>query len=275
LFLLITYSLQRINRKITVVRRKLQTNDGSTFKVDIFTPKGKKTRPCLLYFPGGGFLMCATPFHKKILADLVAKLDISAVMVHYRLAPRHPFPAAFNDAVSALEYVIKHADRLSIDPNHIGVGGDSAGGTLAAGLSLYNNDKLHYQLKCSMLIYPATDNEDSKSRQAYVDTPMFHSRMLEVVKKAYFANGLFGLGNYAFPLQHPNPKGLGPTYIETAEFDPLHDEGIHYHKKLAEFGVVTELNNTIGTVHGYDIVQKSEIVKNSMKKRILFIQEHL
>ncbi|MDD4184629.1 MAG: alpha/beta hydrolase [Candidatus Izemoplasmatales bacterium] len=274
-FLRLGYRLQKINSKATCTRYKLPVSDGEEINFDMITPKEKKIRPCLIYFPGGGFLMAATQFHKKIIADIAVDQDIAVAMVHYRLAPKYPFPTALNDAIACLEHLDDQALKYDIDNNRFAIGGDSAGGSLAAGVCLYARDRLNVKLRCAMLVYPATDDKETKSRKTYVDTPMFHSRMLPIIKKAYFANGHFDLKKYAFPMMHDKHEGLPPTYIETAEFDPLHDEGVNYAAKLKDNNVEVVLNETKGTVHGYDILSKSEIVKEAYARRKSFIGEHL
>lgn len=275
LFLRMMYKLQKINSEASCTRFKVQREGKMIVNVDLIVPKEKKPRPCLVYFPGGGFLMEATNFHKKIIADLAVDLDIAIAVVHYRLAPKFAFPTAFNDAIAAFEYIRNHSETFGIERTRIAVGGDSAGGSLAAGLCLYNQDVLKYDIKCALLVYPATGNETTKSRQLYYDTPMFHSGMFKVIRKAYFANGYFGMEKYAYPISHENHSGLPPTYIETAEFDPLHDEGIDYYHVLADNKIIVELNDTQGTVHGYDILAKSPIVRKSYKKRRDFLKRYL
>lgn len=273
----ILYQLTRIPKTVKRRRIVIATKDGDKIKLDVFAKANEGgLRPCLIYYPGGGFMMSASHIHKRNLANIVKETGFNAVMVHYRLAPGHAFPTAFLDALEAMRYVFDHAHDLSVDSDHIGLAGDSAGGNLACAVALYNKDVIHHPIKALMLVYPGLDKGlNSFSRKTYHDTPMFNASIFPVIEKVYYPNGTGDLEKYAFPLKHPNPVGIGPVYIETAEFDCLHDDGISFYESLKVLNVSCELNATLGTVHGYDIVQNSDIVKASIGKRIAFLKDNL
>jgi acetyl esterase len=273
----ILYHLTRIPKAVKRTRIFASTKDGGRIKLDLFAKVGQEgIRPCLIYYPGGGFMMNASHIHKKILANIVKETGFKAVMVHYRLAPAHAFPTAFFDALEAMEYVYGHARDLKVDADHIGLAGDSSGGNLACAVALYNQDVIHQPLKALMLVYPGLGKGlDSFSRKAYYDTPMFNSSIFPVIDQVYYPNGTGDLERYAYPLLHPNPTGIGPVYIETAEFDCLHDDGIAFYESLKACAVACELNETKGTVHGYDVMQNSDIVKASIRQRIDFLKNNL
>ncbi|MBU1145374.1 MAG: alpha/beta hydrolase, partial [Firmicutes bacterium] len=248
------YSCQLTHKQIKKTRLRIKMRDGHFLKADLFSPKQNNDfLPCLMYYPGGAFLMNATHIHKKTIAKLVDKLQIKAVLVHYRLAPKYPFPTALYDAYDSLMYIYKANRLFQIDIKHFGIGGDSAGGNLAAAVTLMLKEEKKNIISSQMLIYPALDKGLSNpSRKLYTDTPMFHSRMFEVVGKHFYKNGLFGLERFAFPLQYPSFKKMPPTYLETAQFDPLHDDGKLYVDRLNEDHNIVIYNDTLGTVHGYD-----------------------
>jgi len=273
----ILFRLTRIPQAVKRRRIDISTKDGGRIRLDLFVKIGEEgVRPCLIYYPGGGFMMSASHIHKKNLANIVRETGFKAVMVHYRLAPKHAFPTAFLDALEAMEYVYDHVRELKVDIDRIGLAGDSAGGNLACAVALYNQDVIHRPVKALMLVYPGLDKGlDSFSRKTYGDTPMFNASIFPVIEKVYYPNGTGDLEHYAYPLSHPDPVGIGPVYIETAEFDCLHDDGIVFYELLQASGVVCELNETKGTVHGYDVVQSSDIVKASIRQRIDFLKNNL
>lgn len=272
----LVYHWTKVPANISCRRLWVTTRDGATIAVDLFMPRGDATPPCLMYLPGGGFVLRATPFHKKVIAMIAWDLGIAAALIHYRLAPKHLFPTAFHDVLDTWDYLVKNAESLGIDPSRFAIGGDSAGGNLATGATLYNKDKVGHPLNCTLLVYPATDRDQkSRSRRQYTDTPLFDARRLQDINRKYYANGFFGLEQYAFPLHHKDVSGIPPVYVETAEYDPLHDDGTLFFNKLIKAGVTAVLNDTKGTIHGYDVMQNSEIVKDSLRRRKAFVNEHL
>lgn len=277
LFMKLLYKCRKLPDGVKMHRLKLSMRDGYILNVDVFSNQDVKAKvPCLIYFPGGGFMMRATHIHKHNLVTMVKNLKITGIMVHYRLAPKYPFPLALYDCIDSFNYITENCEAMNIDSDRIGMGGDSAGGNLACGVALYNKDKIHKPLKMLLMIYPALDKgQETRSRKTYSNTPMLNSNIFGVVDKKYYRNGLFGSDKYTFPLTHPDVSGLKNVYIETAEYDPLHDDGIKFYKLLIKQNVTAELNDTSGTVHGYDVLLKSKIVQESMSKRIDFIERYL
>jgi len=273
----LAYRAVHVPKTISYQKFEIGTRDGGTISLDFFTPKNAQgLLKCLIYFPGGGFLMPAAHVHKRNVMNMVESVQIASVIVHYRLAPKYAFPTAFYDAIDATEHIYKNAKSFGIDASKIGLAGDSAGGNLACAVSLFNQDHWQYPLKPLMLIYPGLDEgRQSFSRQTYTDTPMFNADMFDFIAKSYYKDGLFGLDQYAFPLMHVNPSGIGPVYLETAEFDCLHDDGILFYNKLKALKVEAVLNDTKGTVHGYDAISHSAIVKESIRLRNQFLKTHL
>jgi acetyl esterase/lipase len=234
------------------------------------TDIGKK--PAMLYIHGGGFQMAGTPVHIKMITDMMVKTDYKAVVVKYRLIPKHPFPTAFFDTYHTLLWMANHHEFLNIDLNHLALAGDSAGGNLAAGVSLYARDHQGPKIEKVLLIYPVLDQSMStKAMEMYDDTPMWNSNLNKDMWKIYLKNGDFGLLDYASPLQ-ADLKNFPTTYIETAEFDCLRDEGVLFSQKLGEAGVCVYTNHTRKTVHGYDALFFSNLVKDCKEKRILFLK---
>jgi len=277
LMLKVAYFFAPKGKNVIMKQIQVKTRDQGFVKVDLFIPKNKPGLLAgLLYFSGGGFMMCSTHIHKLNLCHIVKTTQTVGIMVHYRLAPKYPFPTALYDAIDVLDYVYQHADMLHLDANRLGLAGDSAGGNIACGLSLYNQDHLHYPLKALMLVYPGLIKDNTTpSRKNYIDTPMFNASMFPLIHKVFYINGTMGLDQYAFPMLHENIHSIGPVYIETAEFDCLVDEGLMFHDRLIKANIASTLNATKGTVHGYDVVQRSKITQESLVKRCDFIRTHL
>ena len=234
------------------------------------TDQGKK--PAMLYIHGGGFQMRGTPVHMKLVTDMMMGTDYKAVFVNYRLAPKHAFPTALEDAYHALLWMKEHADYLNIDINHLVVAGDSAGGNLSAGVSLLSRDRQGPKIEKVMLIYPVLDaSMHTHTMNDYTDTPMWNSNLNRDMWKLYLRDGDFGMLPYASPLQaelHDFPI----TYIETAEFDCLRDEGVLFSNKLLRYNVIVDAHHTLRTVHGYDALFFSKFVKDIKQQRIEFLK---
>jgi len=227
--------------------------------------------PGLLYIHGGGFQIQGTPVHERLVANIIKETKQKTVYVDYRLAPKYPFPTALEDCYHALLWMIEHADFLNIDVNDISVAGDSAGGNLATAVALLARDRKGPHIKRQMLLYPVIDMEQkTKSMLDFYDAPMWNSQLNKNMWEVYLKNGDFGMLQYASP-SFANVKGLPDTYIETAEYDCLRDEGRNYAKKLKAEGIRVIEHHTKHTVHGYDAVFYSMLVRNLTQERIKFL----
>lgn len=240
----------------------------------IFEPdKHDEPLPCLIYYHGGAFSYTASVYHKK-LAMFYAKLaNCRVVFPDYHLIPKHPYPAACEDAIEAYKYVYQHAKELRVDSSKIGVAGDSAGAFLAAVVT-NQCDKNNLPIPTlQMLIYPlAGVNLKTESMKKFTDTPIWRSTYNNRMWKYYFANKEY---DYKYsPMHMVVPKELPITYIETAEYDCLHDDGILYADKLRDNGIEVIVNETKKTIHGYDSALDAQVSKNNFKKRVTFLKEN-
>ncbi len=237
--------------------------------------KDDKKKPVLLYLHGGGFQMRGTPVHLKLINDLIKTADYKVFYLKYHLLPKYPFPVALEEGYQALKWIKKNATFLNIDENNIAIAGDSAGGNLAAGVSLLSRDRNGPKIKRLMLIYPVLDATlSTKSMQDYSDTPMWNSNLNRSMWSTYLRNGDFGMLKYASPLQ-ADLHNMPFTYIETAEFDCLRDEGIKFSEKLKLANNKVFAIHTKNTVHGYDAVFFSDLVKEMKLKRASFLRGEL
>lgn len=269
------FNREKSTGQLTVERKTIPTADGTAIRALFYTPTGfPANAPCLIYYHGGGFVFPAAPYHYTLAKLYARKACCHMLFVDYRLAPKHPFPTPPQDCYDAYCWMLDHAEALSVDPDRIAVGGDSAGGKLAATTALLARDRGR-KIPCGqLLLYPViSPPEQTDSMRKFTDTPMCNSRDAKKYDMLYMPDSAETQGFYAKLLNGESLSQLPNTYVETAEFDCLRDEGIRYAEALQKAGVPVTLYNTKGTMHGYDIVLGSPIVRESVKRRILFLRE--
>ena len=274
IFQTVSFNLTRvpkevINRNITIKGYK-----GLKFKVEIFEPADVKEKlPCLIYVHGGAFSYRASAYHKKLACIYAAKVGCRVYFPDYHLTPKYPYPAAYNDVLTLYKYIMENAKEFGIDNEKIGIAGDSAGASIAA-LICNNYERENLKRPCvQMLVYPLVDVDmQTDSMKKFSDTPLWNSQNNKRMWR-YYCNNLKSEDIYgASPMHSSLPEEFPYTYIETAEYDCLHDEGIIYGKRLREAGADVEINETIGTIHGYDSAINTQIAVSNVKKRILFLK---
>ena len=208
--------------------------------------------PTLVYYHGGGFVIGNIETHDSTCRRLANKSRCQVISVDYRLAPEHPFPAPIKDALAAFRYVRENAPALEADASRLAVGGDSAGGALAAVVCQSLRDAGETGPAFQMLIYPATDySKPSPSRKTFAEGYSLTRELMEWFDKAYMPAGTDLADLRLSPLLAPDFKGLPPAFVLTAGYDPLRDEGRAYADRLIEAGVKTTYVNYPGTIHGF------------------------
>ena len=229
----------------------------------LISPKGEKRKlPCLVYFHGGGFVFKAARYHYRNAAAY-ARTGCRVLLVDYRLAPKYAYPVSNEDCFAAYAWAAEHAAELAIDPARLAVGGDSAGGCLAADVIFRAHRAGLPAPRFFMLVYPVLDRRmQMQSMQAFSDTPMWNARLNKKMWQYYLADG-----QYRSPAEEGDFSFFPPTYLETAEYDCLHDEGVAFAEKLREQHVPVTVRETSGTMHGYDIVRRSAITQESIMAR--------
>ncbi|MDZ5432316.1 alpha/beta hydrolase [Pseudomonas fluorescens] len=204
--------------------------------------------PCVVYLHGGGWVVGDLDSHDFICAELASTLGVLVIAVDYRLAPEHPFPAAFDDCLAVWRALRGGPFRL--DPERTLVAGDSAGGNLAAALCLALRDTGEPMPCAQVLIYPGLGGDHRlPSRSECADAPLLGSSDLDCYQALYL-RGTPKPGAYAMPLLAGDVSGLPPAWIAVAQFDPLRDDGVQYAERLNAAGVPTTLYYGSGLVHG-------------------------
>lgn len=231
---------------------------GGPLTVRIYTPPGEGTKSGIVYFHGGGWVLCSLDTHNSTCRELAEGTHSVVVSVDYRLAPEAKFPAAPNDCYAATKWVFEQADSLGIDANRIAVAGDSAGGNLAAAVSLMARDSLADRGEAvpkichQLLVYPVTDSRLDYASYKENGTGYFlSSEMMRWFWHHYLENESDGENPIASPLRAESLSGLPPATILTAEYDPLRDEGAALAERLKADGVPTLYTNYPGVFHGF------------------------
>lgn len=208
--------------------------------------------PGMVFYHGGGWVIGSIESHDGLCRKFANRLGAIVVSVEYRLAPEHPFPAPAEDAYAAACWVAQNADTLGIDRRRLIVAGDSAGGNLAAAVSLMARDRGFPALACQLLIYPVTDrNFDTASYRTYADDYFLTRDAMVWYWNHYLSSDDDALHPYAAPLQASDLSRLPPAIILTAECDPLCDEGKAYAEKLLAHGTEVIPLDAPGLIHGF------------------------
>jgi len=266
--------------KVTVRRYGMPGYLGEPLVVHVIEPKQAETTekplPCLVFFHGGGFMLRASGGHYKLAKEYAYKLPCKVIYVDYRLAPKHPFPIPVEDCFATYRWTLTHAKRLGIDKNKIFLGGDSAGGNLAAAVTLMARDRKYPAPKGVLLIYPVTDRRmKTASMQNFTDTPVWDAKLNETMWRCYLEGEEPFPVEYASPAEAEDVSKFPPTYMEVAEFDCLHDEGVAFCEKLKKVGVSTELHEIKGGCHGYETATDSLLVKACMDLRLTWMRKQM
>ncbi|WP_328917643.1 MULTISPECIES: alpha/beta hydrolase [unclassified Streptomyces] len=225
---------------------------GGDLPVRIYRPSGERPLPALLYFFGGGWALGSIETSDALCRVLAEEVGCLVVTVGYRLAPEHPFPAAVDDCHAALRWVAAHAGELGADPDRLAVGGDSAGGNLAAAVTLLARADGDIALAGQLLVYPNTDQRaDDGSMRDNDDPWLFNHHSVAWYARHYLADPEDAADPLASPLRAKDLSGLPPALVITAEYDPLRDQGEEYARRLTEEGVPVELSRYPGMAHGF------------------------
>lgn len=226
---------------------------ASPLRIRIYTPAeadGPGALPGLVYFHGGGLVAGSLDTHDGICRALTQASGCRLLSVDYRLAPEHPFPAAVEDALAVTAWVARHAAELGLDPERLGVCGDSAGATLAAVVCQAVATAGQVRLACQLLLCPIMDYAaESDSRRSLAAGYLVDRGTLEHDLQHYLPAGVDRADPRVSPLRAAELRGLPPTSVHTAEFDPLRDEGAAYVERLRAAGVPSTYHCHPGMIH--------------------------
>jgi acetyl esterase len=228
--------------------------DGGPLAVRLYRPAdASQPSPVLIWAHAGGFVRGDLDTWDTPLCNLAERTRATIASVDYRLAPETPFPGAVEDMLAAVRYLIDHASQLGLDPARIAVGGDSAGGNLAAATALAARDLgVQPPLVAQVLIHPPLDPAcASDSARLYADGYLLTRTGILADWSAYLPTPYAGDHPYAAPLRARNLAALPPAIIATAEYDLLRDEGEAYAARLAVAGVPVRLRRFDGMVHSF------------------------
>jgi acetyl esterase len=213
---------------------------------------GGETGGLLVYFHGGGFVVCDLETHDNTCRSLAREAGTRVLSVDYRLAPEHPFPAAIEDALAALAFAVEHAAELGADPARVAVGGDSAGGNLAAGVARLAAAGDGPTPAFQLLFYPWLDlSSKRESYHLFGDGFFLTEATLDWYARHYVGEAGDALDPRCSPLLAEELDGVAPAYIATAGFDPLRDDGEEYAHRLRAAGVPVALRRHAGLIHGF------------------------
>ena len=261
-------SIERVNRlyrmpksllrdpELDISMLKIPGYKDGEIELMLFTPAGiQKPAPCFYFIHGGGFVFEATSTHYRRAANFAKDGDCIVAFVKYRQGPDYTFPYPQEDCYAALLWLHGHAAEIGIDPDKIGIGGDSAGGTLAVTSCLMARDRgTGIKPLFQLLIYPFLDRRGGESYRKYTDTPVWNSTLSKKVDQLINPHPEDTPLAYRSPVEADSLEGLPQAYIEVAEFDALRDDGILYSRLLQDTGIDVEFHDTHGTMHGYDYV---------------------
>ncbi len=258
---------------ISIRTFKIPGYKGDEIEMMLITPIGvQNPAPCFYNTHGGGFVFEGTSAHYKHAVNYAKGTGCIVAYVKYRLGPEFPFPYPQEDCYAGLVWLRDHAAEIGIDPKRIGIGGDSAGGTLAVTSCMMDRDRgSGIKPIFQILIYPFLDARGlTESFRKYTDTPVWNSTQSKLVTP--FINPR----PEDTPLAYRSPAegeldGLPPAYIEVAEFDALRDDGVQFAGLLKEKGIDVEFHDTHGTMHGFDYMLKAPTSKKMEALRIRYM----
>jgi acetyl esterase len=221
--------------------------------IRVYMPDAPAPRPALVYFHGGGWVVCDLDTHDVICSAIAHRAGAVVVSVDYRLAPEHKFPAAVTDCYAATAWVASNAQQLGIDPKRLSVGGDSAGGNLATVVSLKSRDESGPAIALQAMVYPVTDLSSfaTPSYGEFAEGYELTKKEMEWFRAHYLSSLDDAQNPHASPLLARDLSGLPPALIITAECDPLRDEGEAYAQRLQDAGVPVTLTRYAGMIHPF------------------------
>ncbi|MBL8470510.1 MAG: alpha/beta hydrolase [Rhodocyclaceae bacterium] len=247
------FAFRQPRRETVMLRDLVIDRPGAPMDARLYRPDELAgTLPVLLFFHGGGWTVGDLDCYDSTCSELAHQAGCAVLSVDYRLAPEHPFPAAVDDACYALSWLADHAPSLSVDAARIAVGGDSAGGNLAAVAALHARDSGGPPVCLQLLIYPSTDQRGERpSHQRYAENHLLTQSTIRHFQQCYMPKITDYTDWRASPLLAGHLSGLPPAYILLASHDPIADDGAAYAERLQREGCEVDLVVYEGMIHGF------------------------
>lgn len=249
-------------------------------RLRVYKPKSVDApTPVLLWMHGGGYVMGRPEQDDASCAQFVHELGITVVSVDYRCAPKHPFPAGLDDCHSALEWVSTHAQELNIDPRRIAVGGNSAGGGLAAALAQLAHDQKETVPVFQLLVYPMLD--DRTVLRTEIDDSQnvtWNHKSNRFGWESYLgqACGAEEVPAYSVPARRMDLSGLPPAWIGVGDLDIFHAEDVAYTQRLNDCGVECDIEIVPGAFHGFDVFDPQiPVVQEFRRSQMAVLRKHM
>lgn len=259
-----------------VENRYIPVAEGVNIPIRIYTPEGEGPFPLFVYYHGGGWVIGDLETADASCRMLANKLGRVVVSVDYRLAPEYKFPIPVQDSYAALQWVSENAAEINASASSIAVGGDSAGGNLAAVVSMIARDRKGPKINAQILIYPVTDlGYDTGSYQQFAEGYGLDRDLMIWFGDYYIRTEEDAKNIYVAPLLAENLGSLPPAFVITAEFDVLRDEGLAYANRLTENGIKVEAVCEEGLVHGFftNMAVFPERIEGTISKIAQFLKE--
>lgn len=235
--------------------------------------------PALLWLHSGGFMTGSSETGERFNIERAQELGIVVAAVDYRLAPEHPFPAPLDDCYTALLWLHVHANGLGILPNKIAVGGDSAGGGLAAALALMAHDHKEVAVAFQLLIYPMLDDRTALRTDIDASKALVWTAGSNAYGWSCYLGtkmGAVNVSHYGAPARRQDLSGLAPAWIGVGSFDVLRDESVLYASRLRDAGVPCELQVVEGAYHGFDVISpKANVVRHFSQSQLTSLRQVL
>jgi acetyl esterase len=221
--------------------------------IRIYRPNEDQNAPALIFFHGGGWVLNFLDIYDAALHRLANQSGLVIISVNYQKAPEHPFPAPFDDCYAGLLWAKSHASELGIDPSRIGVGGDSAGGNLAAAVALKARDA-NVALSYQLLVYPCLDRDFTT--KSYIEAATDYGLTTQAMQwfwDQYLQGDHHNDNPYAAPMRAKSLAGVAPSIVITAQYDPLVSDSENYVAKLQSDGAEVIYKEYPGMIHGFYI----------------------
>jgi acetyl esterase len=241
-----------VREPVAHVEERRLPGPAGDIPVRVYRPPRDGLLPALVYYHGGGWVLCSLDTHDNVCRALANRVGCVVVSVDYRLAPEHRYPAAPEDCYAAACWVAERGAALRVDAARVAVGGDSAGGNLSAVVALMARERGGPRLAAQLLVYPITNDDfETASYKENAEGYLLTRSMMRWFFRHYLADPGRSSEPWVSPLRAARLDGLPPAHVITAEFDPLRDEGEAYAERLRRAGVPTTLERYDGMFHGF------------------------